>query len=142
MEKRIIKFRGKCLKTEEWVYGGYYDRCYNDKGEIYENGWHDVHIVTNSSWYEWAYKRLVITETVGQFTGLRDCNGVEIYEGDIIAGSNGSINGYECPFKMEIRWSEELHGFNLPSFGSDHSKTHYYNVIGNIHDNPDLLTKK
>lgn len=76
--------------------------------------------------------------TVGQYTGLKDKNGREIYEGDIIGGSNGSINGMEWPFKSEIKWNDEECGFNTPNWGYMDS-THYYNVLGNIHENPELL---
>lgn len=80
----------------------------------------------------------VAPATVGQYTGLKDKNGREIYEGDIIGGSDGSINGMEWPFKSAIKWNDKECGFNTPNWGYMDS-THYYNVLGNIHENPELL---
>lgn len=76
-------------------------------------------------------------ESIAQYTGLQDRNGKKIYEGDIIGGSNGSINGYEWPFKLQIEWDKKACGFNTPKW-RDMNKTHYYDVVGNIHDNPEL----
>lgn len=118
---REIKFRGKRLDNGEWVYGGI---IFIDGGK--------PHIFCNYEGVE------VDPATVGQYTGLKDKNGKEIYEGDIIGGSNGSINGWEWPFKSEIKWNDEECGFNTPNWGYMDS-THYYNVLGNIHDNPELL---
>jgi len=74
-----------------------------------------------------------------QFTGAKDRKGTEVYEGDIIAGVNGSINGFGLKFSMEIKWIDNLYRFNIPSFGTDRDSTHWWEVVGNTIDNPELI---
>lgn len=78
------------------------------------------------------------TFVVEQCTGRKDKNGRLIYEGDIISGSNGSINGRYWTFKQEIKWDEKK-GFSVPKWGANEDWSHWYEVIGNIHENPELL---
>lgn len=133
--RREIKFRGKRLDNGGWEYG---DLLQYDDGSVCI-GVHSKNY-TDDGFNAGQYHRIVSVDenTVGQYTGLKDKNGREIYEGDIIGGSNGSINGWEWPFKSEIKWNDEECGFNTPNWGYMDS-THYYNVLGNIHDNPELL---
>jgi uncharacterized phage protein (TIGR01671 family) len=134
---REIKFRGKRLENGEWVYGSLVS--IHDTAIIVEEcdfSWSPDTDIT-AFWFD-KKENEVDPATVGQYTGLKDKNGREIYEGDIIGGSNGSINGWEWPFSSEIKWNDEECGFNTPNWGYMDS-THYYNVLGNIYDNPDLL---
>lgn len=120
---REIKFRGKRLDNGEWVYG-------------------DLHIRTPFPHIhsEIDYGKVNIDpHTVGQFTGLHDKNGKEIYEGDVVV-IDGIIRGYvrynARYWRYEIAAADEpLENERIPSGRPEKC----WMVIGNIHDNPKLL---
>ncbi len=128
---RTIKFRAWEISGSGFIagfnmvnYHGYYNKGL--KPSIYRY---------NTTWEEDEY-------ILEQFTGLKDKNGKEIYEGDIVSGCNGSINGMDwgvAPF--EIIYSAEKAKYNVPLWGTEKNQdsTHWIEIIGNIHENPELL---
>ena len=124
--KREIKFRGKSTETNEWLYG---DLVEYPQGEfqiwtkIREDGGHNF---------------MVIPETVGQFTGLYDKNGKDIYEGDIVKDEYESFDIYGEVVYEHGKWIAKNDDDAVYSELSDFYKG--VEVVGNIHDNPELLT--
>lgn len=117
---RQIKFRGRSLNTGAWVYG---DIQHKGKRAFVE--------------YE------VAPETVGQFTGLMDKNGDEIYEGDIIGSSDGNIRHVvRCNTKtLDLRAEFIPYCLEKPTCGIDQEWINECSksIIGNVYDNPSLL---
>lgn len=122
---REIRFRGKRLDNGEWIYG-FYNRTYT-----YEQGYKDCIFNHYTGFIN------VMPDTVGQHTGLYDKNGKAIYEGDIVRYDMGG----ECEVSYCV--SGGYAGFDLsPAF---HNEEHHLTdvaVIGNIHDNPEMLNKR
>lgn len=123
---RTIKFRGKTHGNGKWYYGSLVYSNEINAAIYFQIGRGLVKRM------DWVY---VIPETIGQFSGLYDCNGNKIYEGDIL-----DFNG----LKIEVRFVRGV--FALLCNGDldnelcgDCRTDMFAKVIGNIHDNPELL---
>ena len=145
---REIKFRAKGLNDNNWHYGSY---VYTDdnknnpfaSGPFKEN--HHIIQYIPGDWNLEGWEPIEIDpNTLGQFTSLKDKNGKEIYEGDIIAFNWKNCDGVDITDLLEVRFVRGVFAF-LWDGDLDHeanviSPTHEWaNVIGNIHDNPDLM---
>ena len=132
---REILFRGKCKGNGVWVEGFY--ACFNKKESRIYTGYAE----TDDGYYypEWF---TVVPETVGQYTGLTDKNGNKIFEGDIVK----CISKFDAKDMVVIFEAAEFHLVDCQRYknyteccGYRYFGTLETEVIGNIHDNPELM---
>lgn len=134
-----IKFRGKSVQTGEWFYG-------------YLQKYQETHAsrlcICAASIRTWKDALLyeVIPETIGQFIGISDSDGNEIYEGDIIMSDrNMDVVRHEVFYNEdEASFCAALNGRRDSYFGTCSIRKEWIErckkrVVGNIHDNPELL---
>ncbi len=143
---REILFRGKRIDNDEWVEGFPY---------ITHDGEHQIRYYNPESNIE-NCSHTVIPDTLGRLTGLTDCNGVKIFEGDIIRWHDNtelSVSGQIAevcfgkyrdaesvfddiyPLGFYIRFSDK----NCVTISWLDEFKNYFDIIGNIYDNPELL---
>lgn len=130
---REIVFRGKRIDNGEWV-EGYYVRLYGSNGRVSRRIYTSCAEVDCGDYYPDFFE--VQPSTVGQYTGLKDKNGKRIFEGDIvdILTENEEIGVVEYE---DGGFLVSADGFCV-DFHANINGTDL-DVIGNIHDNPELL---
>lgn len=127
---RKILFRGK-KSNGRWVYGSLVVSENVKPAIYYEEGKGLVKRL------DWCY---VKPDTIGQYTGLKDKNGVKIFEGDILTGQNCRfVVKYDDQQAEFVAVNSTLpKGFGLPMSQTWIDETKKV-VCGNIHDNPELI---
>ena len=125
---REIKFRAKRTDNGAWVTGDLqHVQRINTKEQAEQSGRRSEPAVRIAN-YD------VDEQTIGQYTRLKDKNGTEIYEGDILRWLKypirvGWFEGAFCNCNMDMNILLRNHALKM------------YTIIGNIHDNPELLTE-
>lgn len=138
MNATEIKFRGKKIDNNEWVIGSLVMVCDGETLKRYPC----IVISYNHDSFDWHE---VDQQTVGQFIGIRDKDGIEIFEGDI-------ITDHEFAFNLIVGYSKDAASFagskindfdvqNCHWFNNDIDITQGWEVIGNIYENKELLNK-
>ncbi|MBQ4062220.1 MAG: hypothetical protein IJD14_05130 [Christensenellaceae bacterium] len=131
-----VLFRGKRTENGEWIYG-----FYAESGER-------KYILMDGFAVGYVTMKEVVPDTVGQYTGLTDKNGVKIFEGDIgrYTQTDGArLNGKRIVCTGKVVYNEKTASYAVD--GRDETGVKYYDyfsikdfeVISNMHDNTELL---
>jgi len=132
MNREII-FRGKDFLKEEWVYGDLV-KTKNFVAIKRTNG-------------DYFHPTQVSPNTVGQYTGLKDKDGREIYEGDILQYIGKRKDNMNKVYRRKVVFhegmfallSKELPVYSALNYHCMEDGRSAWSVIGNIHDNPELI---
>lgn len=142
---REILFRGKAIHNDEFVYGDLIHGQGNKQGLLY--------ILPHAHFYPNGCSELdgwrIHPESLGQFTGLTDKNGAKIWEGSIVKTRFNDLVLIKWDTAAEMKGKDmfEYTGFVAHQIST---KTNYHldrsiclgEVIGNVHENPELITCK
>lgn len=132
MNREII-FRGKDFLKEEWVYGDLV-KTKNFVAIKRTNG-------------DYFHPTQVSPNTVGQYTGLKDKNGKQIFEGDILGYIGKRKDNMNKVYRRKVVFhegmfallSKELPAYSALNYHCMEDGRSAWSVIGNIHDNPELI---
>ena len=132
---REILFRGKLTDDSKWGYGCLLDKIYGAVPAIMSQ-----QSVDDAFNLEFEYDH-VQEKTVGQYTGMKDKNGKRIFEGDIVTG----LFSFGMEIKAVVVFQDGAFGLQWIRGGAEQFSAFTsicnveFEVIGNIHDNPELL---
>ena len=137
---REIEFRAKAIRTYKWVYGVPVKvsiNCDNEYVQIVKK----IEYETELEYSTFADGETIKPETIGQYTGLKDKNGTKIFGGDLLYYRNS--NHDEEDGTMEVIFEDGafmISGDILVPLHETYSWE--LEVVGNIHDNPEKLTRQ
>ena len=131
---REILFRGKRTINGDWVYGDFVHG--NERKSLRDSIF--VYDSETQSFNDYE----INPYTLGQYTGLTDKNGNRIFEGDIVKTDQFSEPNKQYIIKYDLQFGafigQDRYNVYFVTFDGDSGE---FEVIGNIHDNPELLEK-
>lgn len=145
---REIKFRAKDTLEGNWYIGSYIVTNDDNNNPFRSRPFKESHHIifySSGDWNMGGWSDVEIDpSTLGQYTGLKDKNGKEIYEGDIVKNIHDNI-GYVVFLQQEmgyvVVWDNRDTRLGHRNRGGGYDYDGSIVVIGNIYDNPELLTK-
>jgi uncharacterized phage protein (TIGR01671 family) len=133
--RSLTKYHALNISFGDWVYGSYIESGTDAPSIVFGDG----------------EQCEIDRETLGQYTGLKDKNGKEIYEGDIVEFTDFDFEN-TLPLRLRIFWDNDNYSWGAAkSLKRDHHKTigcrgavwcKFKKVIGNIYESPELLEEK
>ena len=135
---REILFRGKSV-NDYWIYGNF--NFYPDINRTFIRK-NNKELLPS---FQTSLEEEVSKNTIGQYTGLTDKNGKKIFEGDIIKHFNSNIPEQFEVYQVEFDTNRCMYVGRLhKNWAAELRKglEQHYEVIGNIHDNPELLKER
>lgn len=142
--QRELKFRGKRIDMDRWVYGDYFKTPLTDENSKTDSkvGWFFLTGVTRHCIGNNCSAFVVDPESVGLGTGLKDKNGTEMFEGDIVS-AHGTLGVVEwCKdlslFTLKVKVDGEIGDMTIYSHQENGRNVHR-EIKGNIYQHPTLL---